>query len=57
MVVLFDYRKDFDLIDHSLLAGKLAAGPGDMPIGVSFWIIDFLSDRTQRVNLGELLLV
>ena len=50
-VLLFDYRKAFDLIDHALLAGKLLAL--DMPIGVSFWIIDFLTDRTQRVKLGE----
>ena len=34
-----------------LLAGKLLAL--DMPVGVSFWIIDFLTDRTQRVKLGE----
>ena len=50
-VVLFDYRKAFDLIDHALLARKLLAL--DMPVGVSFWIIDFLTDRTQRVKLGE----
>ena len=50
-VVLFDYRKAFDLIDHAHLAGKLMAL--DMPVGVSFWIIDFLTDRTQRVKLGE----
>ena len=50
-VVLFDYRKAFDLIDHTLLARKLLAL--DMPVGVSFWIIDFLTDRTQRVKLGE----
>ena len=50
-VVLFDYRKAFDLIDHALLAGKLLAL--DIPVGVSFWIIDFLTDRTQRVKLGE----
>ena len=24
-----------------------------MPVGVSFWIIDFLTDRTQKVKLGE----
>ena len=24
-----------------------------MPVGVSLWIIDFLTDRTQRVKLGE----
>ena len=50
-VVLFDYRKAFDLIDHALLAGKLLAL--DIPVDVSFWIIDFLTDRTQRVKLGE----
>ena len=35
-VVLFDYWKAFDLIDHALLAGKLLAL--DIPVGVSFWI-------------------
>ena len=49
--VLFDYRKAVDLIDHALLARKLLAL--DMPVGVSFWIIDFLTDHTQRVKLGE----
>ena len=44
-VVLFDYRKASDLT-RKLLAL-------DIPVGVSFWIIDFLTDRTQRVNLGE----
>ena len=50
-VVLFDYRKAFDLIGHALLVRKPLAL--DMPVGVSFWIIDFLTDRTQRVKLGE----
>ena len=50
-VVLFDYRKAFDLIDHALLVRELLAL--DMPVGVSFWIIDFLTDGTQRVKLGE----
>ena len=50
-VVLFDYREAFDLIDHALLAGKLLAL--DTPVGVSFWTMDFLTDRTQRVKLGE----
>ena len=50
-VALFDYRKAFDLIDHVLLVRKLLAL--DMPVGVSFWIIDFLTDSTQRVKLGE----
>ena len=50
-VVLFDYRKAFDLVDHTLLVRKLLAL--DLPVGVSFWIIDFLTDRTQRVKLDE----
>ena len=49
-VVLFDYGKAFDLIDHALLARKLLAL--DMLVGVSSWIIDFLSDHMQRVKLG-----
>ena len=50
-VALFDYRKAFDLIDNALLVRKLLAL--DMPVGVSFWIIDFLTDSTQRDKLGE----
>ena len=50
-VVFFDYRRAFDLIDHELLARKLLAL--DMPVDISFWIIDFLTDRTQRVKLGK----
>ena len=50
-VVLFDYRKAFDLIAHVLLVRKLLAL--DMPVSVSRWIIDLLTDRTQRVKLGN----
>ena len=50
-VVLFDYWKAFHLIVHTLLAKKLL--DLDMPVDISFWIINFLSDRMQRVNLGE----
>lgn len=34
-----------------ILDGKLLAL--EMPVGVPFWIIDFLTDRRQRVKLGE----
>lgn len=34
-----------------ILDGKLLAS--EMPVGVPFWIIDFLTDRRQRVKLGE----
>ena len=46
-VVLFDYRRAFDLIDHELLARKLLAL--DMPVDVSFWIkIACLNGGTYR---------
>ena len=50
-VILFDYRKAFDLIDHSILVGKL--GRLDLPNNIINWIIDFLSDRSQRIKLSE----
>ena len=50
-VVLFDYRKAFDLIDHNLLARKIEAL--DMPRWVRVWGLDFLSDRKQRVKLSS----
>ena len=49
--VLFDYRKAFDLIDHAILIYKL--GKLDLPISVINWIIDFLSNRFQRIKLAE----
>ena len=50
-VILFDYRKAFDLIDHSILVDKL--GRLDLPNNIINWIIDFLSDRSQRIKLSE----
>ena len=50
-VVLFNYRKAFDLIEHAFLARKLLAL--DMLVGVSFWILNFLTDRMQSVKLRE----
>ena len=49
--VLFDYRKAFDLIDHSILIRKLCKL--NVPNTIINWIIDFLSDRSQRIKLGE----
>ena len=49
--LLFDYRKAFDLIDHSILISKL--GVFDIAPSVINWIIDFLSDRSQRIKLCE----
>lgn len=48
-VVLLDYRKAFDLIDHTILAGKLVSL--DIPHGIICWIIDFLKNRKQRVKI------
>ena len=44
-VVLFDYKKAFDLIDHRLLLHKLATY--DIPQWVLQWITDFLTGRKQ----------
>ena len=49
--MLFDYRKAFDFIDHSILIDKLCKL--DIPRSVVNWIIDFLSDRFQRIKLAE----
>lgn len=50
-VVLFDYRKAFDLIDHTILVRKLCKY--SIPSQVLNWIVDFLQDRKQRVKLGQ----
>ena len=49
-VVLFDYRKAFDLVDLTVLAGKLATL--SIPHKIKCWIIDFLKNRKQRVKLA-----
>ena len=50
-VILFDYQKAFDLIDHRILVNKLLQI--DLPRSIINWIIDFLSDRFQRVKLSQ----
>ena len=50
-VVLFDFRKAFDLIDHHVLARKLSCY--DILGSSSCWIIDFLTDRKQRTKLSR----
>ena len=47
--ILFDYRKAFDLIDHSILVNKLCNL--ELPASITNWIIDFLSNRFQRIKL------
>ena len=48
-VVLFDFRKVFDLIDHNVLVPKLPSY--DIPRRIFCWIVHFLKDRKQRVKL------
>ena len=49
-VILFDYKKAFDLIDHRLLLNQLATY--DIPQWTLEWITDFLTCRKQRVKLS-----
>ncbi|PFX27209.1 RNA-directed DNA polymerase from mobile element jockey [Stylophora pistillata] len=50
-VVLFDFRKAFDLIDHHVLARKLSSY--DIPRPILCWIMDFLTNRKQRIKLSR----
>ena len=50
-VVLFDYKKAFDLIDHKIPATKIIQLP--MPTFIKRWVIDFLMNRQQRVKLAR----
>ena len=50
-VFLFDYRKAFDFIDHGTLAAKLKEV--EVPNSIVNWILDFPSDRPQRVKLSR----
>ena len=47
-VVLFDYRKAFDLIDHIILVAKINGL--DMPHSIKAWVTDILTNRHQRVK-------
>ena len=47
--LLLDYRKAFNLIDHSILVRKLH-NQCKLPASIINWIIDFLSDRSQRIK-------
>ena len=50
-VLLFEFKKAFDLIDDRILVGKLCSC--DIPDPVISWIIDFLTSRKRRVKLGH----
>ena len=49
--VLFNYRKAFDPIDHSILIRKICKL--NVPNSIINWITDFLSDRSQRIKLDD----
>ena len=49
--VLFDLKKDSDLIDHRILVNKLRVY--DIPEAVLSWITDFITNRKQRVKLSS----
>ena len=48
--LLFDFRKAFDIIEHHFLAQKLSSY--DFPESIMCWILDFLTNRRQRVRLS-----
>lgn len=50
-VVLFNFRKAFDLINHNILVQKLLTN--DIPRQIVCWIIDFLMNRKQRIKLAN----
>ena len=50
-VVLFDYSKAFDLIDHNLLVRKVFNLV--IPRGMALWVVDFLKQRYQRVKVSS----
>ena len=50
-VVLLDYRKAFDHVDHTVLVTKCKSY--SLPNFIIRWLCAFLSDRSQRVRLGQ----
>ena len=50
-VVLFDFKKAFDLIDHAVQIRKLLTF--DIPHRIIEWIVSFLQNRKQCVKLSQ----
>ena len=50
-VILFDFKKAFDLLDHQILVRKLHTY--NFHEETVSWIVDFLTDRMQRVKIGQ----
>ena len=51
VVVLLDYRKAFDYVDHTVLVTKCKSYI--LPNFIIRWLCAFLSDRSQKVRLGQ----
>ncbi len=52
-VLLLDYRKASDLIDHNILLAKLMSY--DVQPVLLHWIYSFLSERKQRIKVGQIM--
>ena len=50
-ILFLDFSKAFDLVDHSILIGKFKQL--GTPNILLRWLCDFLSDRKQRVKIGN----
>ena len=50
-IVLVDYEKAFDYVDHTIVLSKMKSL--EIPDSTVSWIADFLSDRQQRTKLGH----
>ena len=50
-IILFDYKKAFDLTNHHILLEKLRNL--SIPYNIFCWIIDSLTDKFQRVKLSN----
>ena len=50
-VIFFDFSKAFDLVDHCVFLEKLH---GLLLPWLPYWIDEYLSDRVQRIRVGEI---
>ena len=51
IMISYDFSKAFDTVAHHLLIEKLVSL--DFPPGFVLWLHDYLSDRLQRVRIGN----
>ncbi len=50
-ILLLDFRKAFDLIDHNIQMAKLMSY--DVPSVLLHWVHAFLADRNERTKVGQ----